>query len=78
MEIKRYSDKCIVKQENTSKEVEAEIHEFKEHNRLIVVLNKSVKLNMTWNGRLYEGKMAGMDFTSLGPRVNKTTTSLRG
>lgn len=29
MEIVRYSDKCIVKQEKSTKEVEAEILEFK-------------------------------------------------
>ena len=36
--------------------------------------NKSVKLPMTWNGKLYEGKMAGIDFTSAGPSINKTTS----
>ena len=48
--------------------------EFKERKSLIVVLNKSVKLPMTWNGKLYEGKMAGIDFTSAGPSINKTTS----
>ena len=74
MEITRVDSKCLIKQANNSKVVEAEVHEFKEKERLIVVLNKSVKLNMVWNGRLYEGKMAGMDFVTEGPKVTKNTT----
>ena len=72
MEIVRYSETCTVKQANTSKTVEAVVYEFKEQQNLTVVLNKSVKLPMIWNGKLYEGKMAGIDFTSLGPTINKT------
>lgn len=78
MEITRHSDKCIVKQANSSKEVEAVVFEFREHKNLTVVLNKSVKLPMTWNGKLYEGKMAGLDFTTAGPEIKKYTTSARG
>jgi len=74
MEISRHEDKCIIKQANTSKSVGAEVFEFKEQDRLTVVLNKSVKLPMVWNGKQYEGKMAGMDFTSDGPKITKTTT----
>jgi hypothetical protein len=74
MEIVRYSETCTVKQANTSKTVEAVVYEFKEQQNLTVVLNKSVKLPMIWNGKLYEGKMAGIDFTSTGPLINKTKT----
>ena len=74
MEIVRYSDKCIVKQANSSKTVEAVVFEFTEQKHLTVVLNKSVKLPMTWNGRLYEGRMAGIDFTSIGPSIQRNTT----
>lgn len=77
MEVVRYGDKCIVKQDNSSKSVEAEVLEFKEKKNLIAVLNKSVKLNMIWNGKLYEGKMAGLDFITAGPSISKTT-SVRG
>ena len=78
MDVIRYGETCTVKHANSSKTVEAVVFEFKEQKSLIVVLNKSVKLSMTWNGKLYEGKMAGIDFVSNGPTVNKTTTSLRG
>jgi hypothetical protein len=74
MEISRNEDHCEIKQVGTSKTVRAEILDFREGDRLTVVLNKSVKLPMKWNGRLYEGRMAGMDFTTTGPKITKTTT----
>ena len=78
MEVTRHGETCIVKQANSSKTVDAVVFEFKEQKSLIVVLNKSVKLPMTWNGKLYEGKMAGIDFVSNGPKLNKSTISVRG
>jgi len=74
MEVTRVSSKCIVKQEKTSKTVEAEVLNFNEKRNLTVVLNKSVKLNMAWNGRLYEGRMAGIDFTTEGPTITTSKT----
>jgi uncharacterized Fe-S radical SAM superfamily protein PflX len=74
MEIVRYGDKCTVKQANSSKTVEAVVYEFTEQKHLIVVLNKSVKLPMTWNGKMYEGRMAGIDFISTGPTIQRNTT----
>ena len=74
MEIIRYGETCNVKQANSSKEASAVVFEFKERKSLTVVLNKSVKLTMTWNGRLYEGRMAGIDFTSIGPSIQRNTT----
>jgi hypothetical protein len=29
---------------------------------------------MIWNGKLYEGRMAGIDFTTSGPTITKTTS----
>ena len=72
MEIVRYDDHCEVKQLNSSKSVKAEILEFKERDNLVAVLNKSVKLPMKWNGTMYEGRMAGIDFSTAGPRITKT------
>lgn len=77
-EILRYSETCTVKQADCNKSVEAVVQEFKEKDRLIVILNKSVKLNLKWNGRLYEGRAAGLDFISNGPNVKKTQVSIRG
>ena len=64
----RYDDHCSVKNVASGKSVEAEILAFNEGRNLTVVLNKSVKVLMNWNGRMYEGRMAGMDFTSSGPK----------
>jgi hypothetical protein len=64
----RYDDHCSVKNVASGKSVEAEILDFNEKRNLTVVLNKSVKILMNWNGRVYEGRMAGMDFTSNGPK----------
>lgn len=74
MEISRHDATCKVQQAGSSKTVDAEVHEFKEQDRLTVVLNKSVKLPMKWNGKLYEGRMAGLDFITSGPKVTKTST----
>jgi hypothetical protein len=41
---------------------------FNEGRNLTAIVNKAVKLLMTWNGRQYEGRMAGIDFTSAGPK----------
>ena len=73
MEIIRHEDYCDVQQANNSKSVRAEVLDFKEQDKLTVVLNKSVKLPMKWNGKLYEGRMAGMDFITVGPKVTKTS-----
>lgn len=77
-EILRYGNTCAVKQAGSGKIVEGAVHEFKVKDRLIVVLNQSVKLSMKWNGRVYEGQMAGLDFTTDGPLITKTQTSIRG
>ena len=47
-------------------------------NATSMFVNKSVKLVMKWNGRVYEGRMAGMDFVSNGPKISITRASSRG
>lgn len=74
MEVVRIGKTCEVRQSTKSNTVIGEVHEFKERERLVVVLNKSVKLNMRWNGRVYEGAMGGLDFVSEGPTVTKNKT----
>lgn len=74
MEVIRIGETCEVKQLTRNTSVIGEVHEFKERERLVVVLNKSVKLNMRWNGKVYEGAMGGLDFVSNGPAVTKNKT----
>lgn len=76
--VTRHSDTCKVTQEGTNKTIIAEVMAFNEGRNLTVVMNKSVKMLMTWNGRLYEGRMAGMDFVTTGPTLTKTQTTSRG
>lgn len=74
-EILRHSNTCMV---HAGRSVEAVVHEFKVKDRLVVILNQSVKVHLKWNGKMYEGKMAGLDITSHGPTFNTTKTSIRG
>jgi len=76
--IRSHSDVCDVKNVTSNKTVEAVVQDFKELESLYVIINKSVKLPMKWNGKLYEGRMAGMDFTSIGPKISVIETSSRG
>lgn len=69
----RYDSHCEVKQDNSGKIVQAEVMAFNEGRNLTVIMNKSVKLLMNWNGRVYEGRMAGMDFVSNGPKGQRYT-----
>lgn len=74
MKIVRHGNTCILKQASSSKQVEAEVFEFKDHDKLTVVVNKNIKVFLKWNGKLYEGKMAGLDFVSSGPDTTTSTT----
>ena len=76
--ITRHGEKCTVTQISSNKKVDAEVMQFNEGRNLTVVMNRSVKLLMNWNGSMYEGRMAGMDFESAGPKISKTNTSSRG
>lgn len=76
--ISRHGDKCTVTQVSSKRDAEAEVMQFNEGRNLTVVMNKSVKLVMNWNGSKYEGRMAGMDFESAGPKISKTSTGSRG
>jgi hypothetical protein len=74
----RHDDTCTIKMSKSSKTVEAVVQNFIFEKTLDVVLNKSVKLSLKWNGRLYEGRGAGMDVESTGPEIHKTQTGIRG
>jgi len=74
----RHSDICDVINASNSMVLEAVVQNFKENDTLNVVLNKSVKLGMKWNGKIYEGRAAGMNFTSTGPAISRTSTTARG
>ena len=72
--ILRHSDTCLIKMAKSSKLTEAVVQDFEEYKMLNVVVGKAVKISMKWNGKCYEGRNAGMDFESEGPKVTRTTT----
>jgi hypothetical protein len=72
MSIKQYiGDNCTVLCENNNKSVDAEILDFKEHQMMSVSINRSLKLTLSWNGKIYEGRMSGMTFVSSGPKITE-------
>lgn len=63
------SDTCIVTCVNNDKEVIGEILNFQEKKFISVALNRSMKLNLQWNGMVYEAQQTGLTFTSDGPKI---------
>ena len=47
--------------------VECEVDNVREHDSLNAFV-ANTKIHMKWNGKIYVGKMAGMEFTTLGPK----------
>jgi DNA helicase TIP49 (TBP-interacting protein) len=74
-EMIRHSDKCTVICVSSKKSSEADVIEFNDKKHLVVSLNRSVKLTMKWNGKVYEGRVAGLDFESSGPSLSKIVNS---
>jgi hypothetical protein len=66
-----YSDKCQVTASASGNTSEAEVLYFDPERRLDVAIGRAIKLSLRYNGQLYEGKSAGMDFESSGPRKLK-------
>ena len=68
MKHKEYiDDKCEVICEDNGRKMVAEVLSFTKHKALTVSLDRSVKLTLNWNGKIYEGAMGGISFVSNGP-----------
>lgn len=76
MEVVRHGETCTLKM--NGKTVEAVVSQFIFETVLDVIVNKSIKLKLKWNGQCFEGRSAGMDIYSDGPKITKTTTGIRG
>ena len=63
-------DKCKLTCTSNGITMDADVMSFKEGQFLTVVITE-MKINMKFNGKLYEGRAAGMDFTTPGPKVIK-------
>lgn len=74
---KYIDDTCEVICEDNGKKVVAEVLSFKERKHLAVSIERRVKVELQWNGTLYEGKMASMSFVSNGPHITEVKDSRR-
>lgn len=71
-------DTCEVICENNGRKIVGEVLDFQEKKYLSVSLERSLKLELRWNGRIYEGRQSGLTFVTAGPIIKNTKTSLRG
>lgn len=65
-----HSGECLVSSSNGTT-VTAVVSRFRLEESLEVIINRSVKIQMRWTGQVYEGRAAGMDFTSGGPSLGR-------
>lgn len=74
-ETNTFGDSCTVKCTTNGKSIEAVVFSFTENKNLVVVLQKTLKLSLLWNGFIYTGSHGGLDFETTGPAK---TVSYRG
>lgn len=70
--MKQYvAETCTVTCEDNDRVMKADILNFKEQQYLAVALEKQLKLEMRWNGKVYEGRMGKFSFVSNGPKITE-------
>jgi hypothetical protein len=62
-------DTCEIMCENNGRRMVGEILSFREKDHCAVTVDRKVKLDMKWNGYVYEARMAQMSFVSDGPLI---------
>jgi hypothetical protein len=64
-----YADTCVIHNTDRGKNMTVEILDFRPENKLVVSVERSVKVTLEYNKyhKVYIGSMAGMEFTSNGP-----------
>ena len=62
-------DTCEVLCEDNGRKMVADLLSFREHDHLAVSIEKQLKLEMRWNGQIYEGRIGSKTFTTDGPLV---------
>lgn len=67
-------DTCEVLCEDNGRKMVADVLFFQEDKFLVVSIQKSVKLEMPFNGHIYEGRSSGLTFTTEGPMIRTFTT----
>ena len=61
-------NKAMITNTKSDISVEAEIDNFREGEKFDAFIATN-RISMRWNGKIYVGNMAGMEFTSEGPKV---------
>jgi hypothetical protein len=76
--MKQYvQDTCEIICEDNGRKMVADVLAFKENQYLTVAVEKSLKLEMKWNNRIYECKKSGLSFVSDGPVVRNVSQGRR-
>jgi hypothetical protein len=60
--------------EENGRRMVGELLSFKQRSNMTVSVDRSVKLQMKWNGLVYEGRMGGLSFTTNGPLIRAVQT----
>lgn len=63
------NDTCEIICEDTDKKMIVAVESFKDKKHLNVVIEKSIKMHLEWNGSQYEGYMGNLSFVSDGPTI---------
>lgn len=58
---------CKVRSVPGNRVADGVVMEFTPNRSITVVVNKTMKIIMKYNGKVYEGRAAGMDFETAGP-----------
>ena len=66
-----YGDRAILTNTRNEQSVEAEVANVRENQSLDAFV-ANTKIHMRWNGKTYVGNMAGMEFTTPGPKQHTT------
>ena len=74
-----YEDTCKIHNTDSGKTVDSDILEFNPGKRLVVSVERSVKIILAYDDKhhIYVGSMGGMEFTSEGPRAYHTKEGRR-
>lgn len=68
--MKQYvSDTCEVICEDNGRKFVADILRFKTNQYLTVAIERSIKIELKWNRKIYEGNFGGKSWVSEGPSV---------
>lgn len=65
---------CEIMCEDNGRRMVGEILSFREHSSLSVSIDRKLKLDMKWNGQVYEAKSAQLSFVTDGPLIRTIKT----